>query len=207
MPKPKKNNKIVIGVTGGFGSGKSTVARALAAYGARVIDADKIARSLLRPGSGIYQKVIAVFGAESIGRAREIDRAALAKIVFSDKKLLQKLNGIVHPEAIRMIKTKINSQKKGVIVLDAPLLLEAGLKKMVDQLIVVVASEDTQVQRLLKKTSLAKADILKRIKSQIPLRAKARSADFIIDNNGTIAETRKQVKEIVTKLIPHPSTK
>jgi len=200
MPKPKKDNKIIVGVTGGFGSGKSTVAGILATYGAALIDADKIAARLLKPGSGVYRKVIAVFGAKIIGKAKEIDRATLAKIVFSDKKLLKKLNKLVHPEVIRMIKARINSQKKGVLVLDAPLLLEAGLKKAVNKLIVVMASRDTQVQRLLKKTSLTKADILKRIKSQIPLRAKARSADFLIDNNGSLLETRKQVAQIRRRL-------
>ncbi len=209
MPRQKQKNKIVIGLTGSFGSGKSTVSGILAAYGAKIIDADKIAASCLTPGSEIYGKVISVFGDKAIGKGKEIDRLALAKIVFNDTKLLRKLNGIVHPEVIRIIKSRMNSKKKGVIVLDAPLLLEAGLKNAVDKLIVVTINRDTQVKRLLKKTSLKKADILKRIKSQIPLRAKTRLADFIIDNSGSMLETKRQVKRLIVKmranLTPRPA--
>ena len=200
MPRQKQNKKIIIGLTGSFGSGKSTVAGILAAYGAKIIDADKIAASCLIPGSGIYKKVISAFGDKVISKGKAIDRPALARIVFSDQQLLRKLNSIVHPEVIRMIKAKMNSKKKGVLVLDAPLLLEAGLKNAVDKLIVVTINRDTQVKRLLKKTSLKKAAILKRIKSQIPLRAKARLADFIIDNSGSLQSTRKQVAQIRRKL-------
>ncbi len=200
MLRPKENKKIVIGVTGSFGSGKSTVAVMLAAYGAHIIDADKIAASTFTAGSRIYQKVIAAFGDKVIDKDSEIDRAGLARIVFSDKKLLKKLNSIVHPEVIRMIKAEIDSEKKGVIILDAPLLLEAGLAKVVDKLIVVTIDQDTQIKRLLKKTRLKKTDILKRIRSQLPLAAKARLADFIIDNSGTRKETEVQVKNIYQTL-------
>jgi dephospho-CoA kinase len=202
MAKQKLNKKVVVGITGNFGSGKSTVARLLASYEAKIIDADKIAHRCLSRGNKVYRKIVSVFGDTILGKNKEIDRCRLGKVVFGDKKLLKKLNGIVHPEVIRIIKSKINSKKKGVMVLDAPLLLEAGLRSAVDKLIVVTINRDTQIMRLLKKTSLKKADILKRIKSQIPLRAKARLADFIIDNNGSLAKTRKQVKGIIVNWQP-----
>lgn len=200
MLKPKRKNKIVIGLTGSFGSGKTTVAKILSSYGIRIIDADKIARSCFNRKNKIYRRVVSVFGDKILGPGRNIDRSKLGKIVFSSQELLGKLNRIVHPEVIRIIKLKINSVKKGVIVLDAPLLLEAGLRKAVDSLVVVTISKDKQFSRLIKKTSLKRADIARRIKYQIPLRVKARLADFIIDNNDSLAETRKQVKELIMKL-------
>ena len=176
MPRQKPKNKIIIGLTGSFGSGKSTVAKIFSSYGARIIDADKIAHAFLRRGSKVYKKIISNFGAGVLGKNKEIDRRRLSAVVFNDKKSLGRLNAIIHPGVIRVIKAKINSLKKGVIILDAPLLLEAGLRNAVDKLIVVKINKDKQLSRLVKKTSLAKADILKRIKSQILLVVKARLA-------------------------------
>jgi len=205
MPKQKQRNKLVIGLTGNFGSGKSTVARIFSAYGSKIIDADEIAHSCFSRKSKVYKKTISMFGAKILASNKNIDRQKLARIVFDDKKLLGKLNSMVHPEVIRIIKSKINSEKKGVIVLDAPLLLEAGLGNIVDRLLVVKVARDTRIKRLLRKMSLSRADIAKRIRFQIPDNAKARLADFIIDNNGSLAETRKQVKELIMKLTSHPS--
>lgn len=196
MPRRNANKRIVVGLTGGLGSGKSSVANVFAAYGAQVIDADRIARHCLSRGKLSYQRIVAAFGSKVLAKNKEIDRVKLGKIVFDDKQLLNKLNRIVHPEVIRIIRKEIARKKKGVIILDAPLLLEAGLRREVDKLVVVTIDRETQVRRLLEKTSLKKTAILKRIKSQIPLTAKARLADFIIDNSGTFANTRKQVAQI-----------
>lgn len=207
MPRQKQKNRIVIGVTGSFGSGKSTVSRFLSSSGAGIIDADKIARSLLSRNNKIYKRIVSSFGVKVLDTNKQIDRQALAEAVFNNRRLLRKLNRIVHPEVIRIIKSRINDKKKGVIILDAPLLLEAGLKKALDTLVVVAINRDNQIKRLVKKTSLKKADILKRIKSQIPLRAKARLADFIIDNNGSVSETKKQAKRILRELTLHSPLK
>lgn len=200
MPKLKQKNKIIVGVTGSFGSGKSAVSGILASYGAKVIDADKIAADCLRRGSRAYKKAILTFGKGIVGKDRNIDRLKLARIVFNDKKLLKKLNRIIHPEVKGIIKARINSEKKGVIVLDAPLLLEAGLKNAVDKLIVVIIDPDAQIRRLVKKTLLKKADILKRIRFQIPQNVKSHLADFIIDNSGSLQRTKKQVAQIKEEL-------
>lgn len=200
MQKQKKNEKykkLVIGVTGIFGSGKSTVSGIFKSYGSKIIDADKIAHRHLLPGAKSYKRIVRSFGDSIIFKARkEIDRRKLGRVVFSNHKLLKKLNAIIHPEVIRDIKGNIRKSKAGVIVLDAPLLLEAGLKKIVDDLIVVIIDRDELIRRLIKKTSLKRLEILKRIKSQIPQNVKSRFADFIIDNSGTVSETRKQVKKI-----------
>ncbi len=201
MKKQSHDKKIIIlGLTGSFGSGKSTVAGIFRSYGAKVIDADKIAHGLIKPGTKTYKKIINAFGRGILKRNKAISREKLAKIVFSNKRLLKRLNAIVHPEVIRIIKQKMKTSSEKVIILDAPLLIEAGLRKMVDKLIVVRIKREKQMERICKKTGLKGPDILKRIKTQISQNVKSRFANFIIDNSATIQETEKQVKEIRRQL-------
>jgi len=197
MKRQKRNKKrVILGITGTFGSGKSTVANIFKSLGAELIDADKIAHRVIRPGSEIYNKIINAFSRSILKKNKSIDRKKIAKLVFKDKKLLQKLNRIIHPEVIKIIKNQICASTKDVIVLDTPLLIEAGLERMVDKLIVVSIHKKKQIERALKKASLSEADILRRIKAQIPLKNKIRLADFVIDNSSTIGKTRKQVVSI-----------
>jgi dephospho-CoA kinase len=188
--------KIIIGITGSFGSGKSTVARIFKSFGAKVIDADRIAHRAIRPQTKIYKKIINVFGKDILGKSNKIERSKLARIVFSKKELLSRLNNIIHPEVVRAIRTEIKNSKAKVIVLDAPLLIESGLKKIVDRLIVVKTTTEKQIKRIQNRTSLSKPDILRRIASQIPLAYKVRLADFVIDNNSTIEKTKREVRRI-----------
>jgi dephospho-CoA kinase len=188
--------RITLGLTGTFGSGKTTVAGIFASLGAKIIDADKIAHRVIKPGSKAYKKIVATFGRGILKKNRAIDRRKLARVVFNNKGLLKKLNAIVHPEVIRIIKNKMKAAKAEVVVLDAPLLLEAGLKKAVDKIIVVKTNRDRQIKRIQNKMRLSKAEILKRIGFQIPLRVKAHLADFVIDNSGRLEKTRKQVRQI-----------
>jgi len=192
---PNKKN-IILGLTGSFGSGKTTVARIFKSFGAELIDADKIAHRVINPGSKVYKKIVATFGRGILKKNRAVDRKKLGRIVFSNKNLLKRLNNIIHPEVIRIIKKKIKVSNAKVIVLDAPLLLEAGLKKIVDKLIVVKITKDQQIRRVQNKMRLSKTEILERIRFQIPLKAKARLADFVIDNSSTVEKTKKQVKQI-----------
>jgi dephospho-CoA kinase len=198
MKKRVQNKtKIVIGLTGNFGSGKTTVAKILRSWkGARVIDADKIARALLVPGTRIYREVVRVFGRGILKKDRTINRRKLGRLVFEDKRLRRCLNKIMHPEVIRIIRRKIRSYPSGIIVLDAALLIEAGLMSEVDKLIVVKISPREQIRRLQDKTSLSRLEILKRISAQMAQNQKVRLADFIIDNSGTIEQTRKQAQVI-----------
>jgi dephospho-CoA kinase len=188
--------KIILGLTGSFGSGKSTVAAIFKSFGACVIDADKIAHRLISPGSKVYKKIINVFDRGILKANKDVDRRKLGGAVFGNKHLLKKLNSIMHPEIIRVIKQKMKASSEDVIVLDAPLLIEAGLDKIVDKLIVVTITREKQVKRVCKKTGLTRPDILRRIKAQIPLREKVRAADFVIDNSGTFEKTREQAKQI-----------
>lgn len=187
---------MIIGITGSFGSGKTTVAGMFAALGGRVIDADCIAHRLVRPGSLITSRIIEIFGPRITGKGGKIERKKLARIVFANKKLLRKLNRIIHPAVIAVIRKEIAKPKKKNFIIDAPLLIEAGLEKQVDVLIVVRSNRSKQIQRLLKKGLYTKTEILKRFKSQMALSKKLRLADFVIDNNGSLANTRLQVKRI-----------
>lgn len=201
MQRQSRNKKsLILGITGSLGSGKSTVAKMFATRGAKLIDADKIAHAVIKPGSLVYKKIILSFGKGILGENKEIDRKKLSRAVFGNNKLLKRLNSIVHPVVIRIIKQKIINSKSKLVILDVPLLFEAGLKNIVDKITVVKIIRKKQIERIKHKTSLERADILKRIRSQVSQNEKLRFANFIIDNSGTIEETRKQVEEICKKL-------
>lgn len=190
---------MIVGLTGSFGSGKSTVAKILKSCGARIIDADAISHRVIRRGSLVYEKILKIFGSSILGKNGQIDRRKLAKIVFNDKPLLLRLNRAVQPPVVKIIRQELTA-KKGILVLDAPLLIEAGLLRVVDKLIVVKINKKTQIARLMSHKKISRSDIIKRINAQMDLGKKVRLADFIIDNNGNIAYTKKQAKLIWKKL-------
>lgn len=197
MPRQSKNKqKIILGLTGTFGSGKTTVSRILRSYGAEIIDADRIAHRVLLKGTPAYRRLLRVFGNEILNKDLAINRRRLAEAVFGNRAFLKKLNKIVHPQVIALIKKRIKNSSSKVVVLDAPLLIEAGLASYVDKLIVVKINRKEQIRRLKKKFSCEKEDILKRIRAQMPLQEKIRIADFIIDNSATLRQTKKQVRKI-----------
>ncbi|MFH1198643.1 MAG: dephospho-CoA kinase [Candidatus Omnitrophota bacterium] len=198
--KKQKANKLILGLTGSFGSGKTTVAGILESYGAKIIDADKIAHQVIKPGGPAYNKIARAFGARVLDEDKSINRHLLAQIVFNHHNLLVKLNSIVHPEVIRVIKDELKRAKASVVVIDAPLLIETGLDKLTHKLIVVKINKLEQLRRLQEKLGLSKRDIQLRINCQLPLEEKVRRADFVIDNNKTILETKKQVTQIRRKL-------
>jgi len=199
MPK-LKFKKLVIGVTGSLGSGKTTVSGMLGCLGGKIVDADKIAHEIIKPYKKIYKKIVRVFGREVLKKDGSVDRRKLGQIVFKSSSALGTLNKIMHPEIIRLIKEDIQLTKKKIIVLDAPLLVEAGLLNFVDYLIVVRAKKDAQLERVSKKSGIKKSEIIRRMKAQYPISAKVRLADFIIDNSRTLENTKKQVKEIWRKI-------
>ncbi len=186
----------IIGVTGSFGTGKTTVARVFKKLGAHVIDADEIAHSLLKNNKKIIKKIVSEYGQEILNRNKEIDRRRLSVLVFNDRDRLSVLNNIIHPEAIAIIKSQIKRYLRRPIVIDAPLLIEVGLARLVDYLVVVKLNQGEQINRLQKKYKISKKAILKRVKMQLPLRLKIRQADFVINNNGSKAETEREVKKI-----------
>ncbi len=188
----------VIGITGGVGTGKSVVTSMLGALGAAVIDADKIAHEAIMPGNATYKRVISVFGSGILCKNGRIDRKKLGKIVFGNKNKRLMLNRIVHPAVISEIKIELSKRRaqKRIFALGAPLLIEAGLTDIVDMLIVVTVDRKTQIERSIRKWGLSRAQVEKRIRSQMPLSEKRRMADFIIDNGGSLYATKKEVKKI-----------
>ncbi len=193
----------VIGITGSLGSGKSTVARMFADLGAKVIDADKIARQLIQPGAPCFKSVVKMFG-EDVLRSGRIDRQQVALEVFRDLRKLHKLERIIHPFVRKHIQQKIRQYKKNkrnkVVVIDVPLLFEAKLNDCVDSAIVVKASKANSIVRATKLLGITKAEAKRRIKAQMPLRQKIRLADMIIDNDSKLKQTQKQVKQIWERL-------
>jgi dephospho-CoA kinase len=196
----KVPKKIILGLTGSFGSGKTTVAGVFAALGAGLLDADRISHRLLKERGAIYKKIVLEFGSKILKENKEIERNKLANIVFSKRRALKRLNSILHPEIIRRLKRGIAGSRRKIVILDAPLLLEAGLKGLVDKIVVVDISRRKQIARLKKRRSLSERDILSRLKSQWPLRKKKSLADFIIDNNGSRSKTREQTVKIWKQL-------
>jgi len=193
----------VIGITGGFGTGKSYVSGIFRELGAKVIDADQLAHDSIKKRGPAYKKVAALFGPSVLGPGREIDRRKLGRIVFEDKRSLKRLDAIVHPEVMKAIKARIRKAARSgaVIVVDAPLLIEAGLAESVDELVVVTCPKDEQVRRCVSKFGIDKEEVLKRIKNQIPLRKKIKMADHVVDNSGPKAGTRKIVKKIWRQIV------
>jgi len=207
MPKQKRNEPLIIGVTGDIGSGKTTVALVFKKLGADVIDADKLAHEAISSKSPSYKKIIYLFGETVLGKNKQINRRKLGKIVFADRKLLLKLNRIIHPEVIKQIKNRIAGSKKQMVVLDVPLLIESGLHKITNKVIVVKTNAPQRIHRIKNKLSLSGSEISKRQGFQLPLREKMRLADFIIDNNGTIDKTKEQVEKIVRSFVRFSRTR
>jgi len=195
MTKQKKD-KIVIGVTGGLGAGKSTVARMLKNRDCELIDADKLAHRMLYRGGSVYKKIVNFFGAGILKTDKNIDRQKLAGIVFLHRPALEKLNSIMHPELKKEIFRRINNSGKRIIILDAALIIEAGLRRKLDKLVMVKAKRGQQLYRSGGKLAINNRQAALRIKSQISQNEKSRFADFIIDNSGSIKKTRKQVLEL-----------
>jgi dephospho-CoA kinase len=185
---------LLVGLTGGIGSGKSTVARMLDERGAVVLDADEFARAAVVAGSPGLRAVVARFGGEVLRPDGELDRRKLAAVVFADPDALADLEAIVHPEVRRLIADGIqeNLDGNGVVVLVNPLLIEMGTHRDCDVVIVVAASLDTQIERSVAG-GMTEDDVRARIAAQLPPDERARIADVLLDNEGTLADLEREV--------------
>lgn len=194
---------IIVGLTGSVGTGKSTVARFFKELGAYVIDWDELAREVVHPRLRAWKEIVEYFGKDFLNEDLTINRQKLAEVVFSDKEKVAKLNEIVHPEVFKEDERITNEIKSldphALIIKDIPLLFELTRPIYVDKIVVVSASEQTQLRRLEEK-GMRRQDAQSRIKSQLPLEEKIKSADFVINNDGTLEETRKQVEELYSLL-------
>lgn len=189
---------MIIGITGSFGSGKTTVAKMFSKLGAYVIDADKVYHSLISPGKSCYKNIVRHFGKGILNRAGRIDRKKLGKIVFKDKTKLRLLNNLTHPEIMKEVR-RLAKLNKGRVIVEASLLIESGFYKEMDRVILVANEKEEQVKRIRENKGLPARETLKRIRMQAPFKKKAALADFIIDNGGSKTDTLTQVKEIWEK--------
>ena len=189
----------VIGLTGGIGSGKSTVSQFLAELGATIIDADKIGHEVLKPDTEVWREVVASFGKQIVTANGTIDRKKLGTIVFSNPEARAQLNQIMHPRIYEMVKAQLAEyQRQGtnVVVVEAPLLMEADWTLLVDEVWVTTAAEDTVLKRLRERTGLSEAESQARIRSQLPPEEKIKSADVVIDTDFDLDELKAKVREL-----------
>jgi len=197
---------LIVGLTGGIACGKTTVARIFQNFGADVIDADALGHLVLRDDLSVKRKVVETFGRSVLNEKGEIDRSKLGCIVFNNPDYLRMLNELVHPPVIERIKAEIDQKSASaghkIIVVEVVLLIECDLASMVDLVILVYADEDMQMQRLIQR-GLSQEDAQKRIRSQMPSHEKARFADFIIYNNGSLSDTIRQAKQVWRALKIH----
>ncbi len=189
----------MVGLTGGIASGKDLVAGILRGLGARVIDADEIARALLEPGLPAYEDVVETFGKDILDAGGRINRRRLAALVFPDQERLNRLNTITHPRIIEEEKRQVEEIRSAdplaVIVINAALLIESGNYRVVDRVIVVDVPEDIQMERAMGK-GLTEDEVRSRMKAQMPRKERLKYADIVIDNSGSIEETKMKIEEV-----------
>jgi dephospho-CoA kinase len=193
----------LVGLTGGIGAGKSTVARLFAAYGAAIIDADALAREVLAPGTNTLREVVAIFGTEVLDARGELDRARLGRIVFADSRAREALEAITHPAIIAAAKERIDTLIRAghrQVIYEAALLIESGRDAEMDLLVVVIADDEIRIRRLKERCGMSRSEVLQRFSAQLPQAEKAARADYLIDNSGSLEQTRTRVREVWSEI-------
>ena len=197
-----KQNKMIIGITGSIGTGKSTVSNYLISKGYSVVDADKISKGAYNIGSFGYKAILEVFGVEILNSNGEVDRKKIKKIVFDNSNMLQRLNMAIHPIIINEIEKEIEIllESQNVVFLDAPLLIETELHKKVNKIIVVICDKNEQINRIIKRDKITADMAISIINSQMSIDEKLKFADYIVYNNSTIENLYSQVDEIILEI-------
>ena len=201
----------IIGLTGGIGSGKSTVTDYLISRGFHVLDADKISREIVMPGSEMLIQLTDVFGKEIILEDGNLNRKKLGSIVFSDPENMKILDGLMHTEILEVIHERIikirgeaaglpTSQNRKAIFIDAPLLFETGLDQSVNEIWVIDTDEETRIKRIMERDGLQREEILKRIHSQMSRKEKNKRADVILDNSGDLEKLYQQLDHLLQNI-------
>jgi dephospho-CoA kinase len=188
--------RLVLGVTGGIATGKSSVLGLLAKAGIPTISADDLAHACIRKGKPAYRAIVRHFGREVLASDRQIDRRKLGRIVFNSPSERKHLEKIIHPCVLKALKRFVKN-KNGIIALDIPLLYEAGYQRFVDKVVVVYASRSQQITRLRHRNHLNRREALLRISAQLPLSAKRRRADIVLRNTRALSDLRRQVKTLL----------
>ena len=200
----KETALLVVGLTGGIASGKSTVSEMFKTSGAIVIDADIIARQVVAPGMPAWEAIRATFGERIIAPDGTLDRRCLGDLVFSDARRRKQLEGIVHPHVRRQIREKIRRLRRtapdALVIQDIPLLLETGMTDDLSEIILVYVPLAVQLKRLMKRDGISQEAAMARIDAQLPMEQKRRHATIVIDNSGDLASTGGQVLEVYQRL-------
>ena len=195
---------LIVGLTGGVASGKTTVSKVLREEGATLIDADQIARELVQPQTLAWQELVRVFGNEILNRDGSIHRQKLASLIFSNPRQRSLLNRILHPrikeEIGRRLKRIQQKDPDAIVVIDAPLLIETGGHREMDKVIVVVSTETQQIDRLRKRNQLNEGQARAMLSSQMSLEEKTKVADYVIRNEGSLEETRQRARDLFQEL-------
>lgn len=192
----------VLGITGGIGTGKSTVLKMFGELGAETLSADVIAREVLEKGTEAFSEVIRWFGRDVVAENGEIDRLLLAKRIFSDSKARKDLDSITHPKIISQLEERISLFREAhkapgsVLAVEVPLLIECGLERKVDKVLVVAAEQGTQVSRLTSRSEISEMEAKERIAAQIPLESKIARADWVVWNDGSLENLKHKVEII-----------
>jgi dephospho-CoA kinase len=193
-----------VGLTGGIASGKSTVARMLAKKGAILIDFDEIAHAVEEPEGPVWREIVDHFGEDVLGADRGIDRRKLGAVVFADREKLELLNSLVHPAVFAEWQRRIAEIRAGrpdsIVLSDIPLLLEAGMKPLVDLVLLIYLPPDEQILRLMVRNGYCRDEAAARLASQMPIDAKVSEADIVIRNDGSPEETRQAVDALWEEL-------
>ncbi len=204
---PAGDRLLIAGLTGGIASGKSEVDRELERLGATVIDADEVARSVVEPGKPAHSAVAEAFGRDVLDRSGRIDRAALAEVVFSDEGRRRTLNAITHPAIFLEMKRRVSAYADRLmaddvpaVVIDAALIVDAGMSDMFDILVVVTADENARVARMVGNRGMSEEEARARIASQVPDRKRAELSDFEIPNDGSLEELHEKVREVWSEI-------
>jgi dephospho-CoA kinase len=195
---------LTVGVTGGVASGKTTVCRIFKEEGAHLIDADRIARELVEPRRPAWRELTRAFGKEILQKSGTIDRKRLGNIAFSNSGKRRLLNGILHPRIEKEMGKKVRQIKRknphAIVVFDVPLLVETGFHQEVDRVVVVTSKKTQQTERLRKRAGMSEEETRRIIASQMAIEKKVKVADFIIRNEGSIAQTRRKTREVFQEL-------
>ena len=204
--EPKIKRKfLLVGLTGGIGSGKSAVSRMFRDLGCLIIDADLLAREVVEPGERAYAKIVAEFGKQVLDADGQVDRKKLGAMVFGDAAKRKRLEEFTHPEIRQrqagILAELITEGFEGIAIFDAALLVETGGAKTMDRLVVVYADEATQLRRIMLRDAIPEAEAIQKIRSQMPLSEKAKQAHYVVDNSGTREETERRVREVYQALL------
>ncbi len=196
---------LLVGLTGSIATGKSTVSRMFAHLGARVLDADLLAREVVMPGQPAYLKIVEEFGQGVVQEDGTLDRKALGAIVFAEPARRKRLEEITHPAIAarqqRILSVLDEEAFEGIVIWDVALLFETGGVAKMDRVVVVATDPETELTRLMARDGMAEADCRARIASQMPVAEKAKRAHYVIDNSGDRVQTERQVKGVYEALL------